>query len=330
MKWAFSVSLSIFSLICMKSLYADNIRGPIVEEIVLSPGQLHDKEYSLRLEELMVISIDPDSRFLMGVDVEISIPEQIQRYRDSFALLLFKGIEPDLQKDVWDYRGERILFTVIPSMRRLFIRIPIIEKANFRAAPGTVFPEKPVSLQEFPIIITILPVMKGIPGSVEESIFKIKANPILEERGILLLKIETEGNKQIPEDMVSVYIDEKRVPYPESEYILDAGIHRLKVEAGNYKSKSVSFGIEKSQKRKLTVTLERDIPKLFLEAPENTVVFLDGEKIDFIRGKPIEIEEGEHTILFKIGDYTLSKKFAVERGNTYTVMLFLDILVQKD
>jgi len=42
------------------------------------------------------------------------------------------------------------------------------------------------------------------------------------------------------------------------------------------------------------------------------------------------VTEGQHTVIIREGDYSLTKKFSVERGKSYKVSLFLDILVQEN
>jgi hypothetical protein len=72
------------------------------------------------------------------------------------------------------------------------------------------------------------------------------------------------------------------------------------------------------------------VPKIVFEAPDTAEIFLDGQKLDGLPKKPMSVTEGEHTVIMRVGNYSLTKKFSVERGRSYKISLFLDISVQEN
>ena len=167
--------------------------------------------------------------------------------------------------------------------------------------------------------------MKGIPSYISNSTFSIKAYPLVEDKGILSLEVIFPDENQDP---VFIYLDEKKLPWPIKNYPIRTGLHHLSIESEYFKKEYLTFGIEKGKLTECKIELVRLVPKLTIEAPENTIIFLDGEKIDILPGEVINISEGEHIVLFKLGDYKLSRNFSVSRGKTFKISLLLDILIQ--
>ena len=97
-----------------------------------------------------------------------------------------------------------------------------------------------------------------------------------------------------------------------------------------YKKQVISFGISKGERTVLNLEMEKAVSFLVVEAPGNTGVFYDGEKLPFPAQNRFEVQEGEHILLFRLGDYKLSKKIEVAPGKTYKISLLLDILMQED
>jgi hypothetical protein len=69
---------------------------------------------------------------------------------------------------------------------------------------------------------------------------------------------------------------------------------------------------------------------LTIDAPLGAELFLDGEKIADGISFPIPISEGNHLVRAKIGDHSISKKFAVQKGKHYHLSIIFDIIVNED
>ena len=310
-----------------KSAVSETVRGSLTAQVEIETESNYSNSANFILEDLVSIKI-PDLRFLQGIELEILIPEEIKKYRNSFALYLYNKITPEPSEIIRSYTGLRVLDAILPSSNRLFLYIPVITNHSLTPSPGSLLLDTPIMLDDFPLILTVIPIMKGIPNSTAKSRFQISASPVFSNSGVLLLDITLPEGEIEPE--FDVYIDNKQVLYPSIEYILNTGIHQLRIESDNYETRVQSFGIEKGDNTRLNINMEKTVPFIKFEVPENTVIYLDGEKLSASSNRDIETVNGEHTVLFKIGDYSISKVFIIENGKKYKISLFLDILIQDD
>ena len=67
-----------------------------------------------------------------------------------------------------------------------------------------------------------------------------------------------------------------------------------------------------------------------IEPLEGAAIFLDGVKIDVYQGQRIVLTTGEHTIRFKLGNYSISKRFTTVLGSDYEISFFFDIDIKEN
>jgi hypothetical protein len=182
---------------------------------------------------------------------------------------------------------------------------------------------------DFPLALTVLPVMKGIPTTLYDSDFAVRVKPIFAEEGLVTVAVSAEDEDAVLEDP-EITIDNSPVEIAGAAIRLDPGIHTLEVSADGYEPFESSFAVQKGSVQTVSAVLKPAQPKVYFEGPEASEVFLDGKRIDYAPGKPIFTDPGEHIVLFQIGDYSLSKKFAVRGGKSYKISLFFDILVKEN
>jgi hypothetical protein len=329
------VLMILLALMSSSTAAAETIRGPLAGRTVLATEG--ESSFSLHIEELAAVEIIEEPSFIEGFELKLVLPGEFEEYKNSLALYIYRNVTPTPSEDRKTYSGKTVFWNVLPSARNLYYRIPLRPDYSFASAPGTTVIEKPVKPDDFPLIITILPVMKGIPDSLYTSPIQCKVMPLVENRGMLELRVqEQKDDDNNPEDLVEVdaesitmRLDNRALSYPQPSYILESGIHTIHIESEKYQNKEVSFSLKKGEVKKLNITLKKLVPEVTFEAPENSEAYLDGEKIQLIQGKSMEVSEGDHTILFKLGDYSLSKRFHTERGKSYIISLLLDISIKE-
>jgi hypothetical protein len=317
----YTLGMIILLLSLRVSLVADSIRGSLAATLTI-PGTDSSVESEIKIEELLALSMPDDRRFIRGIEIELTIPAEIQQLRDSFAIYLFRNVSPQPEASRASYRGTRLTFEVLPFRRKVYIHLPF--SGSGTASPDTIIVQggDPSS---FPLLLTILPVMKGIPDRIYSIPIRVKAYPILEDKGVADIDVLTpEGDSAD----VTIRIDGKRAA--PGETLLDIGLHNLEITSGSYHPVSQSFTVTQAQITSVTIELIVLSPQVTFQAPEGALLFLDGDPVPLDPGIPQPIEAGEHTVLFNLGDYILSKKFVVEGGKTYEISLFLDILIHED
>lgn len=316
----------VVALLLPATAFAENVRGPVVDTVVLDPTS-GSHQVSIGLDELLGVAFGASSRFIKGVELDISVPPPARQYRNLVALYVYKAVAPTPSSTTDLYSGRRAGFVVLPATPKVYVNIPI--KANaIQPSPETITFDTPIPAKDFPLIVTVLPVAKGLPSSVSNSTFVVKVSPILEDKGLLTLDVTEKGNP--PSFPYNLTIDDQPVNLNPAGYELASGVHHLTITSDHYKEITKTFGIDKGQTTTITISLERLVPTIVFEAPDNAEIFLDGQKLENVPKKPMKVTEGEHTVIIREGNYSLTKKFSVERGKSYKVSLFLDILVQEN
>ncbi len=308
----------IFLFFYSLSAFPDNIRGEVGSLITITTENCVT---NFKLYNLTAISVI-DNPFIEGLELTLTIPEELLKYRDSFMIDIYYGLDNAPNKTLKAYKGIRLLSTTIPVSRKMFISIPLSEISNQDTIPGSIICSA-VEISELPLLLSITPVMKGIPSTVLTSVFKLEILPVMSNKGILNLDISSPS----PNDKYTILLDEKKISN-KTDYILAAGIHQIRVESDNFKKISRSFVIEKGETSKINLVLESLLPMVVFEAPLGAEIFLDGEKLKYISGNGIHVKPGDHVVRIELSDYFLSRKFTVAADKNYKVSIFLDILFE--
>ena len=176
--------------------------------------------------------------------------------------------------------------------------------------------------------------MKGIPSSAMRADFTITAKPLLLDIGAARLQILDPDGMDILESAGSLrefqlYLNGERIDYTEDPILLAPGLHKLSLESTRYENQRLTFGVERGSILNVDVQLEEPRSAVRFAAPEGVTLFVDGEEVDH-RAPDFSLPAGEHTVMFQIGEYTVSKRFAVEPKKSYEISLTLDILINED
>ncbi len=321
------LAAGILLLIPYQIVHADSIRGRLAGSVIIDG----EESLSFQLDDLIGISLEDGISNLLGIEIELSVPPQVRRYRDSFLLYIYKSLDPAPSESTVSYYGEEVLSSVLPSVSKYYIRIPLTEDAKLTAPPGTYLADKAMDPVQFPLLITVLPVMKGIPPSVYQSTFGIKTRALYLPRGAIELKlVDKSRGEPVDPKIVTVSIDNTPIEYPADQYEVASGIHVVSVASSQYEDSHVRIVVEEGKKHPVEITLENSYSQFQLEAPEMAQVFIDGEKHDFALGSSQKIRPGEHTFTVKLGEYSMSKKIEFLEGKSYNISLFFDIFIKEN
>ena len=306
-------------------LYGENINGNFQGSLSIA----EENTVSMALEEIVSIQFDKETAFLEGIEVKIEVPLELQKYRNSFALYIYKGVSPQPAETVRFYKGSRIIMRLLPVQSYIYIKIPAVEQHSIVQSADTILLPGFTGNEEYPLMITIIPIMKGIPGTIFEYDFQITCKPIYSPKGSLALNLSSTVSQE--NETYSVLIDEEKVKWPAEEYILDEGLHEIIITSSTGMTKTASVVISAGEKQNLDFVFEYSEPEIKIEAPEGTIIILDD--IELVRKNPeenITLEAGEHTVIFDIGGYQFSREFTVEPGDSLTISLVLNVLIHKN
>ena len=322
MKSVFPILLILILFLSASPLLrADAVRGSVVEILDIRADK--KPEASFTIEELVSLSLGRDTAFITGVEIELTIPEELRRLRDSFALYLYRRVDPQPETSgMRRYFGESLDYYILPGTRKMYIQIPLRRDTELPRNTETVLLKDQITAEDFPLLLTVLPIKKGIPSDIYTAPVHIKAYPYLAAEGILDLTISAPD-----EHPYTLRIDGKEPPYREKGYLLSEGIHEISIESSVYMPVKRTVSIARGTRTTQSIVLEKKDPRIVFETPKGTMIFLDGERVS---SASLKVERGVHTVVFKLGDYSLTREFEVVDGKTYTITLILDVLVKED
>lgn len=320
-----NVILIFFFLLLTVSLSGENVNGFFQGALSLA----EENTVSIALEEVTSIIFDKETSFLEGIEIKIEVPKELQKYRNSFALYVYRNVTPEPEASNRFYKGTRIFMRLLPVQNNIYIRIPAFEENSMAQSADSILIPGFTSRDDYPLLATIIPIMKGIPGDVYDYKFDFTCKPIYSPKGSLSLNISSNLNDN--GETFAVSIDNELVKWPSNEYILTEGLHELSITSSSGLSKSASVVINAGEKQSVDLLFEYSDPEIKIEAPEGTLIILDD--VELIRKDPeqsIKIEAGEHIVVFDIGGYQFSREFIVEPGDSLTISLVLDVLIHKN
>lgn len=301
---------------------AEQVRSEVQHTLTVDESY-SDTSISIGLRELTQIKLSA-TEFLRGVVIQVNAPRAVLQFRESFLLSIYSKPSPQPREGVRNYSAKKLIAKPFPAAPRTFVDLPFRsqtawEKSTLNSIMVTPRPQP----DDFPLLLTIDPIMKGIPSDVARSQIEITVRPVLEDKGAVYIKLPND----VDEETVELRIDGQVQPQTSGRFILPTGVHEIEIRSDRYLPYSKSVGIEQAQTTRVEAALEPAQSRISFDAPQDAVVFFDGKEIDLDSTSQMNAEPGEHVVLMRIGDYSVSKKIDIEGGKNYKVSLFFDILI---
>ncbi len=305
---------------------ADTFRVRSTTMVTLDVSSPEAKTAELGYNDALGIVFPRDPLFLKGLEIEVKVPQELLEYRNSIAYGLYSMAEPAPQADRSDYKATQITLQPVPSRLSFVLQIPLIRDHRLKTGPyATVIPYIH-DTKSGALLFRLLPVMKVLPDKVETLAFQVKVKPLLTDEGGFRLALTYPSPPAEAQDPVSVRIDEMPVENFRDLQILKPGTHHLSVVSDDYRNEVRVFAVDQAKITELTVAMQDTAPRLFIVAPENAGILLDGQSVQADRDGRV-VEPGNHTIRFTIGDYEITRQVEVQKAHDYTVSLTVDVSV---
>lgn len=302
---------------------ADQFRVRSMTLVSLDIQQPEAKTVELGYNDAIGIQFPKDTTFLKGLEIEVKIPQEVLAFPSCMAYGLYRQVQPSPTEKKIDYQAEQITLMPLPSRRSFVLQVPLEKGHALKSGPYATVVPMVYDSSKGPLLFRLLPIMKGLPENIETLTFSVKVRPLLTEEGGFRLRL---AYPREPAGPVSVRIDEALLQATDALQILSPGTHHLSVVSDDYRNEVRMFTVESARITDVTVHLKDITPHLLLVAPENALIFVDGAQVENVReAKPID--PGDHSVLFRIGDYELTKQITIEKGKDYTVSMLIDINV---
>lgn len=317
------------ALLLPRGLGADPVRALVVEVLRLPAQGGPERAVELTLEEAAVVELPADSAYITGIEIELVLSNLLKKYFDSYALAVYADLRPTPDPAVRFYEGRRVLLQQVPFLNRVNVHLPVGEPPSREPLPvGAYRLETPLQPADFPILLTMLPLGKGVPEAVSNSKFYFSIRPVLRRQGLVEIRLRYPAGRE--SEQVFLYVDDRRLPALNGPLELDSGMHQLRVGSEAFREVNLSFAVESGKSTVVEVNLEEVLGQLSIDAPQGAEVYLDGEKLPGKTPLTLPVAEGAHLIRVKMADQSVSKKFVVQRGRHYHLSVVFDIIVVED
>jgi hypothetical protein len=249
------------------------------------------------------------------------------QYRGSLAITLYSDIVAGAEIGVADVNARQISMEPIPSKLQTVYQIPIVNNHGMRGSPYASLPAGVLLPSSFPMLIRMMPVIKGLSDRIETMKFQITARPIFNDLGAV--KIITRYPQMLQGKPFTLIIDDTVIDNFDNELLFLEGEHNLAVISDDYRNESKRFFVEKSKVLDLAIELQDPTPLVIFAVPENTQVFFNNQQVSDIK-TPYPTVPGEHQVRFQVGDYSITKPLLVQKGKTYQLDLAIDVIVSEN
>jgi hypothetical protein len=326
---ALALSLASALALAPPPASAEELRSVVGGIASVTAENAEGAQLSLGFDEALAILVPKESPFIQGIEIEIRSPRAAIVAPGGFSYELWRRIEPSPDRKRLSYRGERVITQPLPARAGYAIQIPTRADHELKKDPYATILPIVAGIRDFPLLLKIVPIAKGISADAEAAKFQVRVRPLLNGQGGLSLKLRYPDVPAAPDRAVTILVDERKVD-PSSTIILQAGTHRVGVSSEAYRDESRVVAIEEGRVAELVVELQDTTPVVTIEAPDAALVTLDGAKVDHVARPSLTVEPGDHVVSCKIGDYTVARKFTAARGKSYRLVLEVELSVQEE
>lgn len=313
-------------------LPAEALWGPVTERHTVPLESGSEVAFVLTMGEIGIASFDATPRFVDALEFEITIPDSIRTLLLPISLAVFSNVtisddDPPMARDARSAASH-----VAQNARRVVFSLPLRLDHSVRATADTIVAEPMMEYDGSPFAVTIIPVSKGMPDSARDAEFPVRIRPIFRNEGAVVLELLSPEGTTLERESLgqhTVTIDGREVVFDPDGIVLVPGVKRLGLQSETYREYSASIGVERGVTKKHVVQLEHPHAKVLISAPRGTTLFVNGEIVD-ATSREIMLRPGEHTVMFRVGDFSVTRRIRVEPNRTYNVSLTLDVLVNED
>lgn len=300
---------------------AQEFRGAVVDTRTLGVGS--SAEISLGSGEVILFAIDGEAlRFVRALQFTASrdrraIPD------GSFSLVAYGSVTAPETTGVATLAGRRLEVVPLVGTRQVIV-VPVRE-GEPATTTGAVTTDRADPRTGF-VGIQLIPLMKGMSDEMLRRRVAVAVTPLLRRVGAIALALEGEAAAEAA-PLLSVTVNGTAID-PEAGAELAPGIYRVVATAGEFVEFSGNVGVELGRTTEVVLEAVRPRATVRLIVPTVADLFLDGEPVE--AGTELQLAPGSHTLLVRLGDFAISRRFEFEAHREYEIELDLDLLLNQN
>jgi len=315
--------LRLLLIVSTTPVFSQGLRTDFASLVTLSSEKPEGVTVSLHYNEAVAVNFPADPTFIQGIEFELRIPKSFQGAESSIAWSIFTRLTPPPSPDRFDYIADLLSTQSLPARVSLNLIVPIIDRHSIKNNPFASLVPSVAGMDRFPLVFKLTPIGKGLLPSMESAEFKLTIRPVLRDEGGLIVTVAVPDGADRPS--ASIFVDDKRAEDPHAVILAKKGARVVRVSAEGYREEIITVAVEAGRVIPLNVTLTPNAPLLVFQAPAGTFVSLDGQVVPQSELDGFAVEPGEHTLFFRIGDYSMTRKFMALRGKVYQVVLSVEL-----
>ncbi|MDR0382379.1 MAG: hypothetical protein LBH50_00140 [Spirochaetaceae bacterium] len=309
------------------ALYAERIRIQVKDVIEVSSAEPLGISSTLSYNDSALILLQRDTRFIRGVELELTAPQSWLPHSGSVAFSVYSNLDRVPPLGQADVECTSLLYEPIPDKIQTVYQIPLRDRHGLRGTPYLKLLNTPVAPESFPLIFRLTPNMKGWSKEIEDMRFQLTVKPVFSDEGALLINVRRPDF--LPNGSFTALIDDQAVKNPNEEILLKEGEHTLTLISSDYRTENRRFIIERGTSLQLSVNLHDLTPLVIFEAPENARIFIDNSPV-VPTNAPLAVDPGEHTFRVQVSDYSVVKTLVIEKGKTYRIAFIVDMRIAEE
>jgi hypothetical protein len=317
----FALVLAV-SLLAIAPVSAENFRGEVIDIHVVENSDTG--RYRLRAGQVLVVTVDPAYPFVSGIEFVVDPGDR--SFQQEFSFSLFGSVDPPVDRGIANLVGVDLASSVLTGALPRSFTVPFVDSGSVSSAPGAVR-TTPADPSTGAIAVQLVPIMKGMTSESVSRDVGVVVRPLIRQVGALRVRLDGEP------DVVDRALDRLEIDVngtaidPEQLVELPPGIYRLRAVAGDLLDFTGNVGIEAGRIEVLTLPVEEPRANVRFNVPSIADVFWNGERV---RGSTISAPPGTHTLVIRLGDFSVSRRVELEGDGRYRIGLDLDILVNRD
>ncbi len=304
----------------------ERIRVPVAAVIELSGLAEEGAWVECILGDSIAVTFDEPNPFVQGVEFELRIPPPAMAASSSMLWSVWRSLAPEPSKDVFDYRAVHVATQPLPARVSLVVQVPAIARHTLRSGPYALVIPELIAADRYPLLFHLQAAGKGVSAELEKAVFRLRVRPLFtDEGGIELALRNAEGGT--PSATPEVFVDGKKAELRGGLVVLKKGVRSVQVSVPGFRDEHRTVTVEAGRIIELALELVGTAPVLRVQAPDLARVELDGLPWDHVANPRLEIEAGEHTLVCRLGDYTVTRRFTAVKGRSYDIVLSVQLEV---
>lgn len=304
----------------------ERLRVPVAAVVELSGLGEDGAWVECVLGDSVAVSFEKPNPFIQGVEFELRIPPAAMPASSSILWSVWRSLAPAPSKDLFDYRAIHVATQPLPARVSLVVQVPSIPRHSLRSGPYALVIPELVTADRYPLLFHLEAAGKGVSAELEKAVFRLRVRPLYtDEGGIALALRNAEG--ATPSATPEVFVDGKRVELRDGLIVLKKGVRSVQVSVPGFRDEHRTVTVEPGRIVSLALELVGTAPVLRVQAPDLARIELDGQPWDHVANPRLEIEAGDHTLICRLGDYTVTRRFTAVKGRTYDIVLSVQLEV---